>query len=546
MFLTQLACAACALAAAVTLPADTTTATTATAPLIHLDYATYRGSRADGAGVDQFLGMRFAKPPLGDLRFRAPQEPAHEDQVQDAAKFGALCVGTGVGPSETYGEDCLFVNVFKPTHATAASKLPVWVFIQGGGYARNDNGNFNGSEVVQKSVGNVVFVNFNYRVGVLGFLASERVRKDGALNTGLLDQRMLLQWVQKYINQFGGDPDHVVIHGDSAGGGSVSYHMTAYGGNDTEDLFVGGIPESPFWPTQRTVAQMEFQYTRLLNDTDCDSLSCLRKLDVRILGNTSMPSPFPGAHSEDPAPLWYWLPVIDGGFVQDHMYSQFLTGRFKRVPMLVGDDTNEGTYFASNASTETEALSFMRSNYPRLQKWQLDLVGTIYPKKDPFPKHAAYFPTAAAAYGDCTFVCAGNTMADAVSLFVGQDKSWNYHYNVADPDQVAAGNGVPHVAELGAIFGPESVQGQAAASLKTTNAAIVPVTMAYFTSFVRFLDPNTSRHPGSPVWQNWGAFAGGQGRRIRLQTNKTAMETVPFDLVEKCALWKFLSKSMDL
>lgn len=86
MLLTQLACVAAALGAAVALPADTTTATTATAPLIHLDYATYQGSRAAGAVVDQFLGMRFAKPPMGDLRFRAPQEPAHEDQVQDATK----------------------------------------------------------------------------------------------------------------------------------------------------------------------------------------------------------------------------------------------------------------------------------------------------------------------------------------------------------------------------------------------------------------------------------------------------------------------------
>lgn len=337
-----------------------------------------------------------------------------------------------------------------------------------------------------------------------------------------------------------------MIHGDSAGAGSVSYHLTAYGGNDKEDLFVGGIPESPFWPTQRTVDQMEFQYTRLLHDTQCDSLNCLRKLDVRVLGNASMPSPFPEAHPEDPIPLWYWLPVIDGDLVQDHMYSQFLTGRFKRVPMLVGDDTDEGTVFATNAATETEALAFLRGNYPRLQKWQLDLVSTIYPKMDPLPRHAAYFPTAAAAYGDSTFVCAGNTMADAISLFVGRDKAWNYRYNVADPDQVAQGYGVPHVAELGAVFGPDSIRGQEAASLRTTNAAIVPVTMAYFTSFVRFLDPNAGRYPASPVWRNWGTFAGGQGHRMRLQTNKTTMETVPFDLVEKCALWKFLAKSMDL
>ncbi|OAA60676.1 Carboxylesterase, type B [Cordyceps fumosorosea ARSEF 2679] len=533
-----------AAAAAIDLPAETTAAA-ARAPIVHLDYATYRGSRAAGAGVDQFLGMRFASPPVGDLRFRAPQAPAYENEVQDASKFGALCVGVGTTADDSFAEDCLFANVFKPANATAASKLPVWVFIQGGGYAANSNGNYNGSQIVQQSGGNIVFVNFNYRVGVLGFLASEEVRHDGALNAGLLDERMLLRWVQKYISQFGGDPKHVVIHGDSAGGGSVSYHLTAYGGNDKEDLFVGAMPESPFWPTQRTVQQMRFQWTRLLDKTNCASLNCLRKLGIRALREASLPSPFPEAHTGDPLPLWYWLPVIDGHLVQDHMYSQFQTGQFKRVPMLIGDDTNEGTFFAANASTETEALAFLRANYPRLKRWQLALVSNLYPKMDPLPKHAAYFPSTAAAYGDCTFTCAGNAITDAISSFVGRDKSWNYRYNVADPEQVAEGFGVPHVAEIGAIFGPDNVQGQEAKSLRTTNAAIVPVTMAYFSSFVQYLDPNVKRHPGSPVWQNW-ASEDEQGRRMRLETNKTVMEAVPFDLIRKCQLWRFLASSMDV
>ncbi|KAJ3473977.1 hypothetical protein NLG97_g10048 [Lecanicillium saksenae] len=475
------------------------------------------------------------------MKIKYRMQPSSADPNQ----FGNICLGDGVGPDARFGEDCLFVNVFKPSNATSTSKLPVWVFIQGGGYARNDNGNYNGSEVIRSTGGNVIFVNFNYRTGVLGFLASEKVRQDGALNAGLLDQRLLLKWVQKYIRQFGGDPNHVVIHGDSAGAGSVSYHLTAYGGNDKEDLFVAGIPESPFWPTQRTVAQNEFQYTRLLNRTGCESLACLRKLDVRVLGNVSLPFPFPEAHDGDPAPLWTWLPVLDGDLVQDHMYSQFLSGRFKRVPVLVGDDINEGTYFGANAKSDAEVQAFMRANYPRLKQWQLDIVSTLYPKMDPLPRHEAYFPSASAAYGDCTFTCVGNTIADAVSLFVGREKAWNYHYNTADPDQVAQGLGVPHVAEIGAIFGPDNVQGQGAKSLSNINAAIIPVVRGYVTSFIRFLDPNTSRHPGSPIWQNWGAFAGA-GQRMRLQTNNSAMETVPFDLVAKCQMWKVLAGSMDL
>lgn len=115
--------------------------------------------------------------------------------------MSVFCVGTNEQASDTtVSEDCLFANVFAPSHAAAGSKLPVWVFIQGGGYAVIRDW-FNGTEVIQKSGGNIVFVNFNYRVGALGFLASERVREDGDLNAGLLDQRKLLAWVQTYIEK---------------------------------------------------------------------------------------------------------------------------------------------------------------------------------------------------------------------------------------------------------------------------------------------------------------------------------------------------------
>lgn len=96
-------------------------------------------------------------------------------------------------------EDCLFINVFAPSNATRHSRLPVWFYIQGGGYNTNSNGNYNGTEVVVKSDMNVVFVNINYRVSAFGFLASERVGEDGDLNVGLLDQRKAVEWVKKYI-----------------------------------------------------------------------------------------------------------------------------------------------------------------------------------------------------------------------------------------------------------------------------------------------------------------------------------------------------------
>lgn len=116
-------------------------------------------------------------------------------------QFGPLCIGVSQRPSESLNEDCLFVNVFTPSNATRDSKLPVWVYIPGGGYAQNTDNNYNGTKVVQESQSNIVLVNFNYRVGALGFLAGEQVGRDGDLNVGLLDQRKLLYWVQKHIKQ---------------------------------------------------------------------------------------------------------------------------------------------------------------------------------------------------------------------------------------------------------------------------------------------------------------------------------------------------------
>lgn len=98
-------------------------------------------------------------------------------------------------------EDCLFANIFKPSNATEISKLPVWVWITGGGFANDAWVNFNETGLVKESASDIIFVEFNYRVGALGFLASEQVRKDGDLNVGLLDQRKLLHWVQSYIHK---------------------------------------------------------------------------------------------------------------------------------------------------------------------------------------------------------------------------------------------------------------------------------------------------------------------------------------------------------
>lgn len=121
--------------------------------------------------------------------------------ISDMPQFGALCIGIGESMNINRTEDCLFINVYTPNNATRSSKLPVWVYIPGGGYAKETNSNYNATDVVRASGQNIVFVNFNYRVSAYGFLASKKVREDGDLNVGLLDQRKALYWVKKYIAQ---------------------------------------------------------------------------------------------------------------------------------------------------------------------------------------------------------------------------------------------------------------------------------------------------------------------------------------------------------
>ncbi|KAJ5633429.1 hypothetical protein N7490_009768 [Penicillium lividum] len=510
--------------------------------VVDLGYSQYQGTTLYN-DVDEFLGIRYAKAPVDNLRFRAPQDPESTNEVLDASSFGPVCVGVAETVGSTYAEDCLFVNIWRPNNASNAN-LPVWVFISGGGYADLSNANYNGSEVVEQSGNDIVLVNFNYRVGVLGFLASEEVRKGGDLNVGLLDQRKLLAWVQQNIHLFGGNPDHVVIHGDSAGAGSVAHHITAYGGRDM-NLFAGAVAESNFWPTQRTVAEMEFQYTRFAQDVGCgsadDILDCLRAVDIQTIQEYDVDEPFPGG-SYSPVPLWYFLPVVDGELVPDILYRLFEEGKVVQVPVMVSDDTNEGTAFAVNATDPAEVAQFLKNNYPKLTDDQLQMINKEYPLMEALPKHAAYFPSAAAAYGESTFTCPGNHMSASMARFVSSGKVWNYRCNILDATEIAKGMGVPHVFELPAVFGLGQTS-VASLSFATTNADMVPIIMDYYLSFIKALDPNTYRNENAPFWKTWGS---GTGERLRLQTNSTAMEFVPQDQVERCAMWQKFAMTMEL
>ncbi|KAK1636801.1 Alpha/Beta hydrolase protein [Colletotrichum phormii] len=506
---------------------------------VDLGYARYAGNSLP-SGVNQFLGMRYAASPIGNLRWRAPQDPEPKEGTTDAIDFGPICLGTDVTyPTSGQDEDCLYANVWSPTNATADSKLPVWLFIQGGGYTSNANPNWNGSQVVDVSGKNIVFVNFNYRVGLWGFLASERVRKDGELNVGLLDQRLMMKWVQTHISKFGGDPNHVVIHGLSAGAGSVALQLAAYGGRD-EKLFAGAMSESVFFPAQPRVPELEYQFNQTLDKLGCtddkDQMGCLRGKDIKAIQDANIASPFPGRLAN---PHFYWTPCIDGDILQDYPYRLFEKGSFIKVPVLFGTGSNEGSVFAANVATQDQFVSFMTDNYPKLTKNETDPMLQKYPLLPQLPNHNIWFPSTSQAYGETTFICPANTIMNAYAAANRSGTSWSYRFNVQDNDNTASGLGVPHVFEAPAVFGIDACP--TPDSFRTYNRPIVSLMMKYVISFVRDLNPNTFKLAGAPDWGDWGR---NQSRYV-FELNNNRMENVDDGQRDRCNFWEGIVEVME-
>ncbi|KAK3670489.1 hypothetical protein LTR78_009593 [Recurvomyces mirabilis] len=515
-------------------------------PLVHLDYSTYEGLD-QGNGVTQWLGVRYAASPVGDLRFRAPQAPSNTTGTQSAKDFGPICLGTGSGaPTNKSNEDCLLLNIYAPTGATSDSKLPVYFFIQGGGFNTNSNPNINGSELIHASDLNIVTVAVNYRVGPYGFLASQEIQEDGSINNGLKDQRQALYWVQKYITEFGGDPCHVTMGGDSAGAQSVNLQVTAYGGRN-DNLFHATAAESQSFSALRTVPENQYMYDNLVIRTGCasaaDTLSCLRDVSATDLQKQNFNTPFPGAQI---APLYMYGPTLDFDFITDYTYNAYANGAFVRVPALAGDDTNEGTIFAPrNAGNISDSDVFMQANFPSFTLAQLRMWNELYPVNETvqYPNSGRYWRQVSNGYGEVRYICPG-IFISGVFANMSLNDNWNYRWNVIDPTADAQGLGVTHTVEVNAIWGPNNTGGGAPSSYYSggVNYPIVSVVQGYWTSFIRSYNPNTHRVSGSPEWEAW--TTDNEYQRLMFQTNNTQMEAVPEDQAARCAYFASIGVSL--
>jgi len=296
------------------------------------------GKWIEGGAEEAFLGLPYAAPPVGELRLKAPQAPSAWKGLRDATKFGARCEQWHIwndylfldsGPSE----DCLYLNVYAPASAKQTSKLPVMVWIHGGGFAAGAGSEprYTNSGLVSKGV---VLVTINYRLGVFGFLASADLTREGqghAGNYGLLDMAAALRWVQANIAKFGGDPGNVTIFGESAGSFSVNALMVA---PEARGLFQKAIGESGAF-FGNVIAMSPVAERAQRDQAWVDSLGVKNLAELRAL------PPDKVIDAASKKPVTWFSPVVDGQFLTESIPESYAAGRQAHVPAIIGWNRDE-------------------------------------------------------------------------------------------------------------------------------------------------------------------------------------------------------------
>ncbi|PKK48648.1 hypothetical protein CI102_6577 [Trichoderma harzianum] len=485
------------------------------------------------AGIDTFNGIPFADPPVGNLRLAPPQKLSKSLGTFTTPLLAPACpqmfVSTGSSniiikllgsflqfpflQPITGQEDCLNISVQRPKGTKAGDKLPVAFWIFGGGFQLGATVTYDGSSLLSSAVSQgqpFIYVAVNYRVAGFGFMPGAEILKNGSANVGLLDQRMGLQWVADNIAAFGGDPDKVTIWGESAGAMSVFDQMLLYGGNATynnKPLFRGAIMNSGTAAPAERIDSPKAQavYNNVVSKAGCsgssDTLACLRKLPYNTFLNAvnSVPSIF----SYNSLGLSY-LPRPDGVVLQDSPDALLEQGKYYPVPMIVGDQEDEGTLFSvfQNNVTSTSSLvgwlsEKMFSNATKNQLTELvNTYDTAISSGSPFRTsifNDLYpgFKRTAALLGDLTFTLTRRMELTVASQVNPNVPSWSY---LSSYDYGTPFLGTFHASDIIQIF----------YGILPNNA--MRSTRTYIFNFLYNLDPNV----GVKGYANWPKWADNQ------------------------------------
>ncbi|HEX6244263.1 MAG TPA: carboxylesterase/lipase family protein [Polyangiales bacterium] len=481
-----------------------------------------------------FMGVPYAKPPVGDLRWKLPVKSEAWTGVRDASKYGQRCAqleSTVLQNAASDTEDCLYLNVWTP-ELSPSKPLPVLFWIHGGG---NVNGSasepvpytggmgqfYNGKALAERDV---VVVTFNYRLGAFGFFAHPSVAGESggaAGNQGLYDQAAALEWVKANIGKFGGDPGKVTIFGESAGSLDVCFHMTS---PKSRGLFHGAISQSGGCTTKHKTLEQgrSEQGARLATALGCEAadVACLRgKKTSEILAVTTGGT----------GPVY--SPVVEGagGFLPDQPRAQFDSGNVAKVPYILGSNTDEGTLFTVVANIPDEA-ALIAALQRDLMTTDASLILAAYPA-DKFTGPTAQKDRYARILGDARLVCSTyDSSIRAAAESSGIPAVWTYNFDVpvVIPSMPALKLGSTHGAELTYVFGSSPGFVAGSPSFNADGKAISDRLITYWTNFAKTGNPNG----GGEL--EWPKFTSGANQRI----NFAAQTTVVSDFRKsECELW---------
>ncbi len=500
-----------------------------------------RGLTSDGLNV--FLGIPYAAPPVGTLRWRPPQSPQKWRSTRDAVAFGNRCVQTntlGVFAAPSMQEDCLYLNVFAPDSDRHANdhnhwggnnhdkghRMPVMVWIHGGGLFDGESNDYDGSKLAKN--GDVVVVSINYRLNIFGFLAHPALDSEGHAfgNYGYMDQQFALRWVQKNIAAFGGDPGNVTIFGESAGGNSV---LAAMASPTAKGLFHRVIAESGSYvmvakelalPDARNYGQA---FATAVGCSD-QSAVCLRSLSVGdIIAQ--------GQQYTDTA-----VGVVDGTILKDTIADTLASGKFNRVPVINGTNHDEMTWFVAFSELAT-------GHVLTVDEYPATLEATFGTADAPDILHEYQVfdfdsPSEAysAAYSSQIMICPQRRLNRILSRYVP-----TYGFEFADTTAPSAGPlvsfpyGAAHTFELQYLF---PLWHGATGDIHPLNAAQTKLSDAmvrYWTTFAKTGNPN--------AWglDNWPRYDSRKDQYQSLQLPHP-VTTSTFSASHKCDFWDDLAQ----
>jgi para-nitrobenzyl esterase len=489
-------------------------ATGASGPVVSTANGAVRGL-ANGA-VDEFLGIPYAAPPVGALRWQPPQPAASWSGVRDATQFAPHCPQ----PASPFGqasvsEDCLFLNVF----TTPGSGHPVMVWIHGGALVTGESNDYNPAKLVADGV---TVVTINYRLGALGFLAHPALADANGQSGdyGLEDQQAALRWVQRNIASFGGNPHNVTIFGESAGGLST---LSQVASPQARGLFQRAIAESGSYNlTQASLASAETAGAAFATKAGCASqtAACLRSLPVSaILAN------------EDAAG---YTPNINSEVLPESLGTAFATGNFNRVPIINGTNRDEWRLFV--ALSELAGNPVTAANYQSMISATLGVpaaVAAVIAAKYPLTA----FPSPSVALGavgtDAIFACPALTIDQSVSRFV---PTFAYEFNDENAPElflppVSFPYGAAHASEIQYLM--DLPTAAFPGTLSAQQQQLATIMKGYWTNFAKRGFPSSF---GTPFWPLFNNLT----QAMQSLAPATPQTETDFATTHNCAFWTAL------